>query len=136
MSSNSIHIHTAIFPAITGLIAVVSLIISLKNGHGKFYLAGIVFTLLTLFLTTLTSCFGGASISGVKSIPAIDSAIVVHHAWTAMIAFLLSVLIGVLAIRNRKLNHGKKTRLLIFLLLGFLILFYITSYIARGIRPF
>jgi hypothetical protein len=136
MSSYSIHIHTAILPVVTGFIAIILLIISRMNGHKRIYLSGIVFTVLTMLVTTFTSCFGGASISKVKSIPIIDSSIVIHHAWTAMITFLLSVLIGVLAIKYRKFNSGKRTYLLIFLLTVFLMLFYITTHIAMGIRPF
>jgi uncharacterized membrane protein len=136
MTSNSIHIHTAILPAVTGIIAIALLVLSKMKGNKRIYLSGIVFTVLTMLITTLTSCFGGASISKVESIPVIDSSIVVHHAWTAMITFLLSVLIGVLAIRSRKHNKDKRTSLLIFLLVIFLILFYLTSHIAMNIRPF
>lgn len=76
---------------------------------------------------------GGASLRLVKSFPDVDNTIASLHAWTAMVVFLLSLVIALLALI--KLRSGiKGLNLILLLSFIFLALFIWTSLIAFSIR--
>jgi len=92
--------------------------------------------MLTGLITTFTCAFGGASIRKVEAIPEIDPLIVKLHAWTAMLAFLLSLALAYysfMAVR-KKGDLQKTDKLLLLISSVFIALFICTTVIAFKIR--
>lgn len=133
MKTLTLHIYTVAIPAVlvlasTGLIAWGGM---RKNKQST--RIGLVLLALNSLITTFTSAMGGASLRLVKSFPDVDNTIASLHAWTAMVVFLLSLVIALLALI--KLRSGiKGLNLILLLSFIFLALFIWTSLIAFSIR--
>jgi hypothetical protein len=136
ISTSVLHINTAFFPVYFGGAAIV------------FHHAGRIFHkntvkqisyrlfMLTSLVTTFTCGFGGASIRRVESIAGVDPFIVKIHAWTAMMVFLLSLMMAFFSYRAIRLKGEsiKTDRIILFLSSIFLLIFACTTVVAFGIR--
>lgn len=134
MTTIKLHIYTLLIPAFLVIIALILLWWNRKRRKVKAIRTGFVLLFINGLITTFTSAMGGASLQMVKSSSGVDLSAATLHAWTAMAAFLLSVLIAVLAFGKLRSRSLRGLRLLIGLSILFLALFTLTCLIAITIR--
>ena len=136
VSTSVIHINTALLPLYFGSAAIVFHSTGRIIHKNNLRLISYRLFMLTSLVTTLTCGFGGASIRAVESAPGVDPFIVKLHAWTAMIAFLISLVIGYYSYKAivGKGEKNKTDKVLFILSLIFLIIFICTTIIAFKIR--
>lgn len=135
MNSSSIHIVTVFLPLIILLPGIILFIISKNYKRPGYKKAGLVFFILNALTSTLTSAFGGASIKLIKSLPGIHQDFLRLHAWTAMAAFLLSLVLGGLSLAAFKNNDGiRKDNNILGLAFIFLAFYFLTVILAYKIR--
>lgn len=136
MSTSFLHIATSFIPVYFGGAAIflhnigrISRKPKLKNLSYKLFM-------LTGAFTTITCGFGGASIRAAESIPGIDIATIRIHAWTAMLVFLLSVILVIFSYKaNREMGTNKKADSYVLLFsFCFIFVFIATTLIAFKIR--
>ena len=133
MKTSILHFSTAYLPLVASMPAFFILAINPLRYRTGLTKTAWVLLILNAVLTTFTSAMGGASISVLKSIPAIDQGVLTIHAWTGMLAFLLSLLMAYLAIRILKREKEGKHNLILVLLLLFMFSFIFTVAVAYGI---
>jgi len=91
---------------------------------------------LTSLVTTLTCGFGGASVRKAEAAGLVDLQILKMHSWTAMTAFLLSLILAYYSFRiiRVKGDEMKNERMLMLFSLVFLLFFAATTFIAFNLR--
>lgn len=136
ISTTFIHFHTAFLPAY--FVGAAFLFHYSGRLTGKRILKNISYWLFvfTGFVTTIACAFGGASMRKAEASGGVDLSVLKTHSWTAMLVFLVSVLMAYFSVKllRNKSDERKTDALLIFLSSLFMILFIITTLLAYRIR--
>jgi hypothetical protein len=91
--------------------------------------------LLQTAVTTFVCGFGGASMNRAESNPTIHLSVLKAHAWTGMLAFLLSLIIAYYSYKSLKKNSLKThDNLLLVLNFLFILVFVVSTILAFKLR--
>ena len=124
MYSSLIHFVTSFLALIFIFSGIFFLILSVYNNKPYIRKTAMVLFILNGIFITIASAFGGVSISRFKELPGVKESEVSYHAWTAMIAFLLSVFLLIYAIRDLRKSSSPKLNFVFFMLSFLVIAFF------------